>query len=247
MGFLGFSRFWVVSNSWKKMPRSLGNKRRYMDDDDIANVVRIYGDFENGKFSTVVPSEAFGYRTIVVERPLRLNFQVTPERVVRLESEKSLTKNGAVLGKLKDALMAVDPARLFRSRPAFLKALDAVLGKAGISLGAPQFKAVWQSLSERDETAEVCTGAKGKPEPDPELRDTENVPLAEDVTAYFQREVKPYVADAWIDHDKTKVGYEVPFTRYFYKYVSPRPLEEIDADLANVTADIVGILNEVTA
>src|SRR6202163_3098780 len=236
-----------ATSFWKKMPRSLGNKRRYMDDDDIANVVRIYGDFENGKFSTVVPSEAFGYRTIVVERPLRLNFQVTPERVVRLESEKSLTKNGAVLGKLKDALMAVDPARLFRSRPAFLKALDAVLGKAGISLGAPQFKAVWQSLSERDETAEVCTGAKGKPEPDPELRDTENVPLAEDVTAYFQREVKPYVADAWIDHDKTKVGYEVPFTRYFYKYVSPRPLEEIDADLANVTADIVGILNEVTA
>ena len=105
---------------------------------------------------------------------------------------------------------------------------------------------MWQVLSERDETAEICTGAKGKPEPDADLRDTENVPLGDHIQTYFDREVKPYVADAWIDHDKTKVGYEVPFTRYFYKYVAPRPLKIIDHDLASVTADIVKMLSEVT-
>ena len=116
-----------------------------------------------------------------------------------------------------------------------------------MSLTAPQYKAVWQSLSERDETADICAGTKGKPEPDSDLRDSENVPLNEDVQAYFEREVTPYVTHAWIDHDKTRIGYEVPFTRYFYKYTSPRPLDAIDNDLAAVTSEIVAMLNEVTA
>jgi type I restriction enzyme M protein len=232
---------------WKKMPKSLGNKRRFMDEDDIATVVRVYGDFEDGEFSKVLPNEAFGYRTITVERPLRLNFQIAPERLARLDTEKSLTKNGLSLDDLKSALISIDPAKVFKNRPAFLKALDAALKKASINLTAPQYKALWQALSERDESADICTGARAKSEPDSELRDTENVPLGEDVQAYFEREVTPYVADAWIDHNKTKIGYEVPFTRYFYKYVPPRPLEAIDHDLAAVTAEIVTMLGEVTA
>lgn len=87
---------------------------------------------------------------------------------------------------------------------------------------------------------------KGKPEPDPELRDTENVPLKEDIQAYFEREVKPYVPDAWIDFSKTKVGYEIPFTRHFYKYVPPRPPEEIDADLKKLGKEIIDLLGELT-
>lgn len=254
---------WILSNSkaegrerqtqlidatsfWHKMPKSLGNKRREMTEEDIAQVVRIYGEFENGEFSKVIPNTALGYHTIVVERPLRLNFQVTSERLARLEAEKSLTKNGRDLEDLKTALMSIDPAKVFKNRPAFLKALDQALKKAGITLTAPQYKAVWQALSERDETADICTGTKGKPETDSELRDTENVLLSEDVEAYFEREVKPYVPDAWIDHDKTRVGYEVPFTRYFYKYVPPRALEEIDADLASLTSDIMKMLDAVT-
>ena len=236
-----------ATSFWKKMPKSLGNKRRFMDEHDIAKVARIYGDFEDGEFSKVLANEAFGYRTITVERPLRLNFQTSPERLARLRAERSLTKNGLALQDLENAIGSIDPAKVFTNRPAFLKALDAALKKAGITLTAPQYKAVWQALSERDETADVCTGAKGKPEPDAELRDTENVPLNEDIQAYFEREVKPYVADAWIDQDKTKIGYEIPFTRYFYKYVPPRPLEVIDHDLANVTAEIVDMLGEVTA
>lgn len=103
----------------------------------------------------------------------------------------------------------------------------------------------------RDEQGNVVLSTKGKqkgqPQPDSALRDTENVPLKDDIQAYFEREVLPHVPDAWIDSDKTKVGYEIPFNRHFYKYVPPRPLEEIDAELKALSAEIMGLLQEVTA
>jgi type I restriction enzyme M protein len=232
---------------WNKMPKSLGNKRRFMSEDDIAKIVRIHGDFEDGEFSKIFANEDFGYRTITVERPLRLNFQVSPERLSLLDGEKSLTKNGFSLNELNTALRSIDANKIFKNRPAFLKALDAALKKANISLTAPQYKVVWQALSERDESADICNGAKGKLEADSDQRDTENVPLNQGIEEYFEREVTPYVKNAWIDHDKTKIGYEVPFTRYFYKYAPPRPLEEIDGDLAAATAEIVRALREISA
>lgn len=103
----------------------------------------------------------------------------------------------------------------------------------------------------RDEAGKIVLGqrgkAKGKPQADSALRDTENVPLSEDVAAYFEREVKPHAPDAWIDHDKTKIGYEIPFNRHFYVFEPPRPLAEIDSDLAEVTARIQGMLKELAA
>ena len=100
-------------------------------------------------------------------------------------------------------------------------------------------------MSERDETAEVCLDADGNPEPDSELRDYENVPLKEDIHAYFEREVKPHVPDAWIDESKTKIGYEIPFNRHFYKYMPPRPLEEIKAEIKTMEQEILKLLAEV--
>ncbi len=103
----------------------------------------------------------------------------------------------------------------------------------------------------RDEAGKIVLGqrgkAKGKPQADSALRDTENVPLSEDLAAYFEREVKPHAPDAWIDHDKTKIGYEIPFNRHFYVFEPPRPLAEIDSDLAEVTARIQGMLKELAA
>jgi type I restriction enzyme M protein len=103
----------------------------------------------------------------------------------------------------------------------------------------------------RDEQGNIILGErgklKGKPQPDSSLRDTENVPLKDDVQAYFEREVLPHIPDAWIDHSKTKVGYEIPFNRHFYKYVPPRPLAEIDAELKQVSAEIMTMLQEITA
>lgn len=102
------------------------------------------------------------------------------------------------------------------------------------------------ALAERDETADVCIDAKGNPEPDPELRDYENMPLKEDVAEYMKREVLPHVPDAWVDESKTKVGYEINFNRYFYRYKPPRLLDEIETDLKKIEKEIAEMLAEVT-
>lgn len=141
------------------------------------------------------------------------------------------------------------------------------LGSAmtGLGLAGPAQKAVWTALAVRDEAAPVITDRKGNPEPDPELRDNENVPLpsvpvrfTEDPTErfatleyrtaiddYMRDEVLPYVPDAWVDHDRTKIGYEIPLTRHFYNYVPPRPLEEIDAEINALEDEIQRLLAEV--
>jgi type I restriction enzyme M protein len=103
------------------------------------------------------------------------------------------------------------------------------------------------ALSERDETADVCTDKHGNPEPDADLRDYENVPLKDDVAEYFQREVLPHVPDAWIDHAKTKVGYEIPLNRHFYQYRPPRPLPIIEKEIRQLELEIVQMLKEVTS
>lgn len=116
---------------------------------------------------------------------------------------------------------------------------------AGLTLTPAQYKALALGLSARDDEADVCADAKGRAEPDPDLRDTENVPLNEDIHEYFDREVKPFAPDAWIDESRTKVGYEIPFTKHFYKYQEPRSLEEIDADLDAVLGRIRARLEKV--
>jgi type I restriction enzyme M protein len=138
-------------------------------------------------------------------------------------------------------------------RDKFENALNTALRRAGVKIGAPIKKAILSALSERDEDAVVCTDAKGNPEADSDLRDHELVPLNEDWKEYVQREVLPFVPDAWVDETYTdaqdglvgRVGYEINFNRYFYKYVPPRPLAEIDAELKALEAEIAGLLSEV--
>ncbi len=131
-------------------------------------------------------------------------------------------------------------------REVFLAALLEAANDAGVRLTAAERRAVLAALSERDPQAAVCRDRRGNPEPDPELRDTETVPLHEDIDEYMAREVLPHTPDAWVDHTKTKIGYEIPFNRHFYVYEPPRPLEEIDADLQALEHEIVGLLAEIT-
>jgi type I restriction enzyme M protein len=151
----------------------------------------------------------------------------------------------------------------FATEKEMIKAMGAAM--AGLGLAAPAQRAVWLALAIRDDEAPVITDRKGHPLPDPDLRDNENVPLpampvkfVEDPTERFQTleyrtaiddymrdEVLPYVPDAWVDHDRTKIGYEVPLTRHFYKYVPPRPLEEIDAEIKALEGEIQSLLTEV--
>ncbi len=148
-----------------------------------------------------------------------------------------------------DALASFEQEK-YLSRHQFLKQLKAKL--TDIKLSAAQLKFIVKHLGEHDDEAEVCK-EKGKVEANPDLRDNENVPLTETIPDYFAREVLPHVPDAWIDASKTDekdgevgiVGYEIPFNRHFYVYEPPRALEEIDADLDAVSAEIMQLLNEV--
>jgi type I restriction enzyme M protein len=218
--------------------------------------------------SKVFDNADFGYHKITVERPLRLNFQATAERIARLEEEtafKNLTssnkkseiarkeeiqageKRQEEIRDLMQAFAETKGDRLYKDRTAFLLDLRELDRRRGVKLSASEIKAVLSALGERDETAEICRDRNGNPEPDTELRDTENVPLKESIEEYFRREVLPHVPDAWIDHSKTKVGYEIPLNRHFYRYEPPRPLETIESEIKVLEGEIVAMLAEVTA
>lgn len=245
---------------WKSMRKSLGSKRREIPDEARADIVRIYAGFLNGEsgesdVAKIFDVADFGYREIRVERPLRLNFQASQERIARLESEKPFEKlDDQEKEEILDVLMAL-PDQLFTNRDAFEKALSKTLKAEGVKIGTPVRKAILSALSERDEDADICTDKDGNPEPDTELRDHELVPLKDDWRDYVEREVKPFVPAAWVDKSYRdardgeigRVGYEINFNRYFYRYVPPRPLEEIDAELKSLEAEIAGLLKEVAA
>lgn len=285
-----------------KMRKSLGNKRNKLGDaaegepDHIGALARIYGDCIDNQtvqlqvdgeekevvVSKIFDNRAFGFAKMVVERPLRLNFQASRERIERLheesafqalaESKKRKDKKAAareeeegrqLQAAILAALAAMNGKVLYKNREEFVKALDKALAKARLKLAAPLKKAVLSALSERDETANACRDKEGNPEPDAELRDTENVPLPKGIALpildkdlpklvkpceeYLKREVLPHVPDAWIDHSKTKVGYEIPFNRHFYVYQPPRPLGAIEADIKTIEKEILDMLSQVTA
>ncbi|MBU3626596.1 SAM-dependent DNA methyltransferase [Polynucleobacter sp. JS-Safj-400b-B2] len=293
----------------KKMDKSLGNKRNELSDDHIRELVRLYAEHDHDAESEVLvdgkperrvcsklfENREFGFLKITVERPLRLNFQASAERIAKLD-EQSAFVNLASSKKRKDdaayraevaagqetqaaikaALQGMDSKstddekRLYRNRPAFEAVLDAALKKLPNKLPAPVKKAILAALSERDPKADICLDAKGNPEPDADLRDTEIVALPVDIELplplgydnetghdkllalvkdhcedYLKAEVLPHVPDAWIDHSKTKVGYEIPITRHFYVYQPPRPLEDIAGEISQLEKDIMAMLSEV--
>ena len=242
---------------WKSMRKSLGSKRREIPEEARAEIVRIYAGSLDGKgegeVSRIFDTADFGYREIRVERPLKLNFSVDPERLDRLATQRAFSKlEDDERAEIRSALMGIGD-RLFMNRAEFEVALTAALRQARIKVGAPVRKAILAALSKRDDEADICTDRNGRPEPDTDLRDHELVPLGEDWHEYMRREVLPFVPDAWVDESHTdardkqvgRVGYEINFNRYFYQYVPPRPLEEIDTELKALEAEIAGLLKEV--
>ena len=274
-----------ATSFWILLRKSLGAKRRDIPVERKQDILRLLEEFGDGTkrlvekegeereavVSRVYPTTHFGFRKITVERPLRLDFQASPDRVAHLEDERAFA-NLAVSRKRGDAkakdeqagreqqaairaMLQALPGKLFLDRAEFEAELSDVATGVDLKLAAPIRKAILSALSERNGEAAICRDREGRPEPDPDLRDTENVPLLEDVDAFFDREVKPHVPDAWIDttrrdsHDGQVgiVGYEINFNRYFYEYRPPRPLEEIEADIQQVERDILAMLGEVTA
>ena len=285
---------------FQKMKKSLNNKRNELSDDHIRRLTEIYGHFHNGEkervtidgdweervVSRIFENREFGFLKVTVERPLRLNFESTSERIARLDDQSAFA-GLAVSKKRKDAKVAeaeeaagrkeqgairvmlgtLERKRRYMDRDRFETDMDAAANRAGLKLPAPIKKAIFAALGERDPEAEICRDSKGRPEPDSELRDTENIPLPpgfalplpmkfgpdmpnDDLIAamkptidvYIKVEVLPHVPDAWVDYSKTKIGYEIPINRHFYVYKPPRPLDQIEADITVLEGDIASLL-----
>lgn len=312
----------------KMKPKSLGNKRKMIGDsadgspNHIEVIAKLYAECAHDARMTVAeiqtnvdPSrdqskslfvskvfdnQDFGYLKITVERPLRLSFAVTDERIDRLtwtadflalaisrkrkdkkkiieEELEGTEAQAAILDVLVDMKPAFAKGELVKDRELFAEQLADAFSENELTLDTTLLKALLAPgiLGERDPLAEICRDKKGNPEPDPELRDTENVPfpsgialplpldyegkknkgkvdveplldlVGEHCEDYLKAEVLPYRPDAWIDHSKIKVGYEIPFNRHFYEYEAPRPLEEIEKDIEGLEKEIMAMLKDV--
>jgi type I restriction enzyme M protein len=230
------------------MRRSLGDKRRKIGEkedgrDQIAEIVQIYGRLSDSDTSKIFDNADFGYTRVTVERPLRLRYQMTIEDKARFLD---------ACPHLLDDVQAIDKA-LGREPQRDWNAVWARIGEV-LRICMSRWKASEQKLfrsvfTQNDPEAEpVARGGRDEGyEPDADLRDFENVPLKDDIDAYFEREVRPHVPDAWMDRSKDKVGYEINFNRHFYKYTTPRPLEEIDRELKQAEEEIMRLLREVAS
>ena len=290
---------------FQKMKKSLNNKRNEITEEQIRDLTRVYGNYQdsetaevqiNGETETRVISRIFenrefGFLKVTVERPLRMNFEATPERIAKLDEQTAFV-NLATSKKRKDKAAAERESAEGRKQQQAIRAVLATLEgngrymdreefeadlmkaakRTGLKILGPIKKAIFAALGERDPDAEICRDSKGRPEPDSELQDTENIPLPpgtalplpmcfgpnkpndrlieafrEDIDAYIAREVLPHVPDAWVDYPKTKVGYEIPINRHFYVYKPPRPLDQIEADITEIEGEIAGLLKGLVA
>lgn len=239
-------------DSWIPMRRSQGDKRRKIgegpalgrDDrpdepDQIAEIVRFYGRFETNEKSKIFNNADFGYTRVTIERPLRLRYGMSVEDKARfLDAAPHLLDDLQVIDKVLGREPLLDWNVVWAS-------IEKLLKKRGSRWKTPEVKLFRAVFSVKDPKGAAVKKGEGF-EADVDLRDFENVPLAENINAYFTREVLPYVPDAWMDRNKDKVGYEINFNRHFYSFTPPRKLAEIDADLKKAEDEILRLLREVT-
>lgn len=274
-----YTYIWIVTNNKSKerkgkvqlidareyyedMRKSLGNKRHYITEKQIEEIVDMYKSFKESDRNKIFENEDFGYHKITVERPLQLNFQASDERIEILKEEqaflklteskkkkkdeqfKEIEEGKKKQGKIIKALKSIGNT-LYKNQDKFETVLDSALKKHDVDVDKSLRKAIFKGLSEHDETADIIYDKHGNPEPNPDLRDYENVLLNEDIHEYFEREVKPHLPNAWIDEKKTKVGYEISFTKYFYKYKPLRPLDEITEDIKTLEEETRKLMVEI--
>ena len=288
---------------FQKMQKSLNNKRNEITKEKIHDLTCVYGNNQDSETATVqvdgntetrvisriFENREFGFLKVTVERPLRMNFEATPERIAKLDHQRAFA-NLATSRKRKDVAAAEREIAEGRKQQDAIRATLATLADngrmmdreefeatmtyaaklAGLKILGPIKKAIAAALGERDPKAEICRDSKDQPEPDSELRDTENIPLPpgtalplpidfgpdkpndrliaafrDHVDAYMAQEVLPHVPDAWVDYSKTKVGYEIPINRHFYVYKPPRSLDDIEVDITRLEGEIAGLLRGV--
>jgi type I restriction enzyme M protein len=235
---------------WVKMRKSVGKKRRLLSEQNISNIVNWYGEYEKAdpETSRVFRVEDFGYRTITIEQPLRQVFSVDPKAIERVMEIKQITAlDKGHRSDLRVALESLEKGTTWKSQTDFGNALNFAAKSSGVSLTPVIQKKLIAAFARASPDGEIVRTPHGKLEPDTSLRDTENVPFTEAIEHYVEREVIPWARDAWVDLSKTKVGYGIPFTRTFYKYASPRPLADIDADVQAAIERVQLLFAEVRA
>ena len=235
-----------ATSEYEKLRKNLGDKRAEIGPENLKRIVKLYDDFEENEQSKIFKATDFGYTTITVEQPLRLSWALTPERIATALEAKALEKLSAgdrvLLEETLIAESAKDSSTTTESAE-FAKRIQKETSPLGLS--ASQIRNLVAGLAEHDDNAPLVKDSKGNLLPDSSLRDTENVPLDVDIETYAAEEIAPHLPDYWLDRSKDKVGYEIPFTRHFYKYEAPRSLEDIDADLNKLISEITQLLIEI--
>ena len=246
-----------ASEYYQLMRKSLGNKRKEISAEQIKEITSLYSSFEESENSKIFDNEDFGYRKITVERPLKLSFKVNEEAIENVKNTtqfinlavskkkdlevKEIEENEGreKQEKLIKLLESFDNTLEYMDRDKFIKDLKAKSKEFDIALPAGLIKAIVNAIGVRNEDAEVCKDSKGNIESDTSLKDTESIALKDDVYEYFEKEVKPHVNDAYIDESSiNNIGYEIPFTRHFYKYEELRSFAEIMREVESLESEI---------
>ncbi|MBS9781253.1 MAG: SAM-dependent DNA methyltransferase [Gammaproteobacteria bacterium] len=296
-----------ATEHYQKMRKSLGNKRNEFSKEHIEEITQLYANFKHNDTSKTITdkqgkpkvcskifnNQDFATIKLTVERPLRLNFCITAERIAKLDEQtafinvakskkikdkdqiaKDITQGQAQQQQIKDLLTDAISDEVYQNNQAFERVITTLLKQLDFKISAPLKKSIINALSEKDATAEPCTDKKGTILTDSDLRDTESVPLPNNIALplpiafnsekgddtgldeflalvkehcqrYMQDEVLPHVPDAWVDYSKTKIGYEIPLNRHFYQYQAPRELAEIKAEITALEQEIIAMLGGV--
>lgn len=231
-----------ASGIYSKMRKGLGSKSNELTEQHIRQIAQAFIEFNETETSRIFDNDDFAYWNITVERPLRLAWQLTSDRLDSLENNEYYNPVMEVLQKQFGETVHKDFNKL-------LSALDATLKKLAVKWKPKERKAFVEAVSWKDEEAEPVikrlVDSKVEYESDAELRDYENIPVKQDVQQYFEKEVWPFVPDAWIDHSKTVKGYEVSFTKIFYKYQPLRSVAEITAEIVALEKETEGLLQNI--
>ncbi len=240
---------------WVRMRKSLGEKRRELSPEQIDEITRLHGTFAEGELVKILPNEAFGYRTVVVDQPLRAHWEIHEGTWDAVEQEKAFGKIGEhLMDALAKRLRSI-PLTRFADEAACIAAITKAITFKEVtpeverrnvaSVAATMAKKVLAPRClVRDPEDDPVTDTKGNPVADRSRRDSEDIPLHEEVEAYLDREVRPHVPGAWCSDPGGRVGYEIPLTRLFYRYTPPRPSEEIKAELKEREQRIRELLDE---
>lgn len=231
---------------YKKLRKNVGDKKNEITSEDMKEIVNLYFNYEENALSRILTKDDFTYTAITVEQPLRLSWSFSVEGVQKSISSAPLLKLGELeRKKLRQKLLSEchEKSEKTYDLDAFTELLTRATSEFRLSRN--QIKALLAGMSVKDDSAAPARDAKGNLIPDKDLRETENVPFTEKIEDYVSREISPYLKEFWIDRSKDKVGFEIPFIRYFYKYEKPRALNEIDVELGTQIASILTLLKDI--